>query len=103
MDIVSWVGVARVNTIINCTTSGGRGVTMQRYLDIGGNTLTSLFSATTFPDNPDNHSVNPSFQSEAFVRSDCLLIVILFSLCSFVSVVCSHDIAHEVFVCQCSL
>ena len=98
MDIVSWVGVARVNTIINCTTSGGRGVTMQRYLDIGGGALTSLFSAATFPDDPDHHSVNPSFQSEASVRYDCLLIVILFPLSSFVSVVCNHDIAHEVSV-----
>ena len=42
---------------------------MQQYLNIRGSTLTSLYSAPTFPDSPDRYSVNPSFQSEYPMRS----------------------------------
>ena len=74
MDTVSWVGVAGVYTnIINVfSTLGGRGVTMQRYLNIRGYTLSDLYSAATFPDSPDVHSVNPSFESDPSVRYGCL-------------------------------
>lgn len=65
-----WLRFVHVN---HCSILGGRGVTLQRYLNIGGNNLDDLFSDTEFPDNPDYYSVNPSFQSE-FVRCGCLSI-----------------------------
>lgn len=82
MDIVLWVGAAWYEWIINTSFSplGGRGVTLQQYLNITGSDLTDLYSAVKFPDSPDRYSVNPSFQSELPVRCGCLFVGLLFSV-----------------------
>lgn len=53
---------------ISYSILGGRGVTLQRYLNIWGADLTYLYSATKFPDSPDSYSVYPSFQSKSTTR-----------------------------------
>ena len=80
-----------------CSTLGGRGVAVQRYLNIPGSNLNDLYSNGKFPDSPDRYSVNPSFQSE-IVRCDCLFVGLF--VCSIAvshSLCISHQLIHKYF------